>query len=118
MTQLFLASLILGASALYAAPYSYASSSFSSSASSIVTDSNGKVHSSATAEEAYSENDSSGLNRQGSGKYAEKDGKKVLESTKTCQDDECVTREQSAAKHNGVALSKDEVKDFERLFPL
>lgn len=99
--------------------YSYASSSFSSSASSIVTDGEGKVvHSSARAEEGYSEKDSKGLNRNGKGKYAEKDGKKILESTRACEDDECITKELNAAKHHGVALSMDEVKDFEHLFPL
>ena len=99
--------------------YKYASSSFSSSASSIVTDGEGKVvHSSASAEEGYSEKDSKGLNRNGKGKYAEKDGKKIFESTKACEDDECISKELNAAKNHGVTLNMNEVKDFENLFPL
>jgi hypothetical protein len=117
MKNIFI-SAILAATAVRG-DYSYSSSSFESSSSSIVTDADGKVHSSAKAEEAYSEKDSRGLNRSGKGKYLEKEGKKVYESTKTCEGDECVIKEQKpATKNMGVPLSKNEIEGFQKLLPL
>ena len=67
---------------------SFSSSSFSSSYSNV----NGEEHSESAAEEHYSEQDSNGLNRRGSGQLLARDGNQVYEKTENCDGDKCDSR--------------------------
>lgn len=66
---------------------SFSSSTFSSS----YTNENGVEHSSSAAEESYSEKDSNGMNRHGSGKLRTENGVQVYEETKNCDGGKCVS---------------------------
>lgn len=65
---------------------SFSSRSFSSSYSNV----NGVEHSESASEESYSEKDSNGLNRNGSGRLIAKDGIQVFEETRNCDGGKCI----------------------------
>lgn len=71
--------------------YSYSSSSSSSSVSRY-SNIDGKIHSESESSESYSENDSSGLDRHGSGTIKESDGSQIFETTENCNNGDCISR--------------------------
>jgi hypothetical protein len=66
---------------------SFSSSAFSSSYSNM----NGEEHSESKSEEQYSERDSKGLNRRGSGQLITEDGNQVFEKTENCDGGRCTS---------------------------
>lgn len=86
--KLILFTLISGLTGLSLRDYSSYSSS--SSFSSSYTNWNGNEHSESSSEESYSESDSNGLNRSGSGKLLTRDGRQIYEETKLCDSGKCL----------------------------
>lgn len=68
----------------------YSSVSSSSSFSSSYTTHNGEEHSESAAQQSYSEKNSDGLNRSGSGKLLAKDGVQIYEETRNCDGGKCI----------------------------
>ena len=66
-------------------------SSFSSSFSSSYTNINGKEHTESVSQEKYSERDTNGLNRRGSGKLVTENGNQVFEASENCDNERCIS---------------------------
>jgi hypothetical protein len=94
--KLILLTLISGLTGISLRDFSSYSSSRSFSSS--YSNWNGKEHSESSSEESYSERDSNGLNRSGSGKLLTRDGRQIYEETKLCDSGKCLN-EVDTAKH-------------------